>query len=237
MNYRFSFFIAITTASLMFLLSVTARAESLSFSVTQPSVDLRAFDSPVETQFGQSSSAFAVASAMDNVLKAQGSTKTVSKKDLWSNYGVDDLDLAVHAASQYSIAEGSYWPTEGARDPAYRDHRTLRLSESVGLEGNVDAALRALEQGHPVVLSIAGAPQDLTDCQASINANSPKTDATQVVEVVGYHIDAQASGGGTFILKNSHGTACGDQGYQTYPFSLCADGSCSFVEVIGVEHP
>ena len=50
---------------------------------------------------------------------------------------------------------------------------------------------------------------------------------------VGYKLDDQVAGGGYFILKNSWGSECGDEGYHYYPFALCqrTDLYCYFIEV------
>jgi C1A family cysteine protease len=259
MNFKFSFFIGLSVASLMFLLSVTSRADttkfmsteevvralsssanrapaSVAFSISQTDVDLRAFDSPIESQFGGTCSAFAVASAMDNSLKAQGSTKAVSKRHLWSTYGVYDVDAAVKAASKYDLVEYASWPTYGNRAADYRDHMTLKMTQSVGHEYNLDGALRGLDQNHPVVMAIQ-VPKDLSNCKPTVSATSPRTKGQHVVEVAGYHLDSSVAGGGYLIVKNSWGTQCGDKGYQYYPFALCQrkDLYCYFVEVAGVQ--
>jgi C1A family cysteine protease len=258
MNFKFSFFVGLSAMSLMFLLSVTSRASGAPFmttgeivsqlqttnrapasagvSLNQNDVDLRAFDSPVDSQFGGTCSAFAVASAMDNVLKAHGISKAVSKRYLWSTYSNYDMDVAVKAASQYDLVEYQYWPTNGPRAADYRDHMSIKMTQSIGHEYNLEGALRGLDQNHPIVMAVQ-VPADLSNCKPTVSAISSRTKGQHVMAVVGYHLDEKVPGGGYLIAKNSWGNKCGDQGYHYYPFALCKrkDLYCYFTEVIGVQ--
>ncbi len=264
MTKRFSFFIALSLASLFFLFSVTTRAAkgaeiskflptsevvsqlssrsklrapaSISFAVNHSDIDLRSNDSPVVSQFGGTCSTFATAAAMENVLRSQGNQKLVSHRDLWSQYGVYDVDAAINAASSNFITELQYWPDNGTQTTDYKEHRSLKISRSVAHEYNYEEAIKALDQKHPVVMAIQ-VPSDISNCKPTISENSKRTKGNHVMAAVGYHLDPAVAGGGYFILKNSWGTSCGDQGYHYYPFELCKrkDLYCYFIEVDEVE--
>jgi C1A family cysteine protease len=265
MTKKFSFFIALSIASLMFLFSITSRAEidnkqdssflspseiifrlssrnaqrapaMIQLGLNQPSVDLRKFDSPVADQFGATCSAFATAAAMENVLRSKGITKEVSRRDLWNRYSEYDMDLAIRAASRNHLAELQYYPDFGNRAPDYQNHRTLKINRSTHHQYRLESALKALDQGNPLVMAVQ-VPNDLSKCKATIDAHSRRTKGDHVMAAVGYQLDASVPGGGYLILKNSWGSDCGDRGYHYYPFALCQrnDLYCYFVEVNEVE--
>ncbi len=267
MSKKFSFFIALSLASLFFLFSVTTRAakgneisfnflseediahqiqsrtantttgsNTIAFGVKQKRVDLRLFDSPVANQFGGTCSAFATAAAMDNVLRSKKINKQVSRRDLWSQYGRYDAYYAVTAATRSYLTELKYWPDQGERAADYQDHRSLRISRSIEHGYQFEPAIRALDQGHPLVMAVQ-VPADLSSCKAIISDQSARTKGDHVLEAVGYQLDSTIPGGGYFILKNSWGEDCGDHGYHYYPFSLCQrnDLYCYFVEIDEVE--
>lgn len=265
MTKKFSFFIALSIASLMFLFSITSRAAngaeierrflsheeiilglrtsqpgrapaSIAFGVSKNAVDLRPFDSPIANQFGGTCTAFATAAAMENVLASRGIRKEVSRRDLWNRYSSYDMDVAIRAASKNFIAELNYYPDYGTRAPDYQDHRTLRISRSTHHGYQLETAVRALDQGNPLVMAVQ-VPRDLSNCKATVGSKSARTKGDHVMEAVGYRLDSSVDGGGYLILKNSWGSECGDHGYHYYPFALCKrkDLYCYFVEVNEVE--
>lgn len=199
-------------------------------------VDLRAFDGPVMNQFEGACSAFATAAAMNNLLKQKGITKQVSERHLWSLYGVYDMDYAISAAKKYFVTEEQYWPLKGDRTDNFQDYASVKILQTKQHQYNMEAALQGLSSGHPLVMAIQ-VPADLTECKVHINPKSKPTPGQHVVEAVGYQLDDSIDGGGYFIIKNSWGTACGDKGYQYYPFALCKrnDLYCYFTEVADVE--
>ena len=195
-------------------------------------VDLREFDSPVEDQFGGTCSDFATAAVMDNVLKQKGITDTVSEEDLWTLYGVYDADAAVLAASSHQVLESDYWPTNGVRQNNPQKFDSFQITKSNFLNYDMNGALKALNQNHPVVMAIQ-VPESMANCDTMVDPNSKKTTGEHVMAAVGYKLDDSISGGGYFVLKNSWGTDCGDRGYLYYPLSLCKrkDLYCYFIEV------
>lgn len=202
------------------------------------SVDLRAYDGPVVSQFGGTCSAFATAAAMNNILKKKGINKLVSERHLWDNYGIYDMDEAIDAASSIYLTEQKYWPVNSTNpvNSLYEDHASLKITQYKEHQYNFNTALQGLSKGHPLVMAVQ-VPSGLGNCDAKVSANSSYTSGQHVVEAVGYKLDDAVSGGGYFIIKNSWGTSCGDQGYHQYPFSLCSrsDLYCYFTEIIDVE--
>ena len=202
------------------------------------SVDLRAFDAPIVNQFGESCTAFATAAAMDNLFKKKGINKLVSERHLWSTYSIGDLNAAIAAASSNYITEEQYWPINSTPpiNWQYMDHASLKITQVKNDQYDMNAALQGLSQGHPIVMGIQ-VPSSLENCDADIDPNSSATTGEHAIEAVGYRLDDSVSGGGYFILKNSWGNGCGDQGYHYYPFSLCtrSDLFCYFTEILEAE--
>lgn len=200
------------------------------------SVDLRAYDSPVTSQFGGTCSTFATAAAMNNMLKQKGYNKEVSERHLWSLYGVYDMDYAVSAAKKNYVTEAKYWPVNGTKQSNFASFAGLKLTETVQHNYNMESALQGLSKGHPLIMAIQ-VPADLSNCKVNIAANSAYTSGQHVVEAVGYQLDDSVSGGGYFIVKNSWGSTCGDKGYHYFPFGICKRSNmyCYFAEVVNVE--
>ena len=195
-------------------------------------MDLRAYDGPIVSQFGGTCSTFGTAAAMDNVLHKKGINKLVSERDLWSKYGVYDMDAAISAASSNYITEEQYWPVNSASatNSLYKTYESLKITQTVSHQYNMNSALQGLSQGHPLVMAIQ-VPNSLGNCDATIDPKSSAGRGQHVLEAVGYKLDDSVSGGGYFILKNSWGTSCGDKGYHYFPFSLCSrsDLYCYFL--------
>lgn len=199
-------------------------------------VDMRANDGPVLDQFGGTCSTFGTAAALDNVLHAKGINKNVSEEHLWSLYGVYDMDAAIAAASSNYITEEQYWPVNGSAKSNYEDYASLKITQTKNLNYDMNAALQALNAKHPLIMAIQ-VPSDMDNCNNMVASTSTYTSGQHVIEAVGYQLDSTVAGGGYFILKNSWGTQCGDNGYQYYPFSLCqrTDLYCYFTEVDDAE--
>jgi len=200
------------------------------------SVDMRAHDSEVVHQFGGTCSAFATAAAMDNRFRQKGLQKNVSERHLWSLYGRFDADYAVEAAAKNYLTEEQYWPISGTRNTNYKDHAAFKITQFQQHQYNMDAALQGLSNGNPLVMAVQ-VPLGMSKCDAVISGNSGYTRGQHVVAAVGYKLDAKVAGGGYFIVKNSWGKECGDNGYQYYAFGLCKrnDLYCYFIEIKDVE--
>lgn len=200
-------------------------------------VDLRKFDAPVVTQPGPTCTAFGTAAAIDNMLHQKGLSRNISEQHLWSFYQEYDVDSAFAAAQKNFLTEEQYWPIDANKPKSdYRNHANVRMLQSTSHDDDVNAALQALSQNHPVVIALQ-VSKSLYNCDSSVSPTSKKYGGGHVVEVAGYKLDPKVSGGGYFILKNSWGNDCGDKGYQYYPFSLCSrnDLYCYFIEVNDVQ--
>ena len=102
--------------------------------------------------------------------------------------------------------------------------------------GKIDEAVKALDRGHSVYIAMR-VPADMVACKKVIGPDSRATHGAHALAIVGYQLDTAISGGGYFILKNSWGPGCGDQGYQYLAFHNCerSDMYCKFWEIESVE--
>jgi hypothetical protein len=203
----------------------------------KPAVDLRFRDTPVKKQFGGTCTAFGLMAAEENLL---GGQIDLSERHFWSEYHKYSCEAAVKAASAlWGVVTSDYWP-DGNRHPyyGYMDQSWYKLSKFEHLDGDIAKAVLSLDQGNPVYIAIS-TPTDMMNKPVHVDPNSGHyKNSGHALAVVGYELDASVPGGGSFILKNSWGPACGDHGYQWYPFSLCTKEGmyCEFWSIQGVSH-
>lgn len=202
-------------------------------------VDLRSYDSYIRYQFGQSCTAHAVGAGMENILNKTGRGMLLSIRYLWSEYQTLNSLAALKAASSHLQVSESLWP-ETAPSPVMTLNTLAsqgkhKLSNFTYLEDNQGLVQAQLDQGFPVYIAVT-VPSDLATCLSSIRPDTTLTTGGHAMLVVGYKEDSEVSGGGYWILKNSWGTACGDQGYHYWPWSLCdrSDLYCEFYSFSGV---
>lgn len=200
-------------------------------------VDLRFRDTEIKKQFGGTCTAFGLMAAMENLL---GGQVDLSERHFWSEYHQYSCDKAISAAStSWGVVEMDYWP-DANKHPyvGYMDQPWYKLTKYEHLDDDITKAIDSLDSGNPIYIAVS-TPTDMMNCPVNIDPNTGHyKQSGHALAVVGYELDSSMPGGGSFLLKNSWGTNCGDKGYQWYPFNLCTkDGMyCEFWSIQGVAH-
>lgn len=198
-------------------------------------IDLRGRDGPVEDQIGPYCTAYAMVGAIQNVLNTK---EDLSQRHLFSLYGVYSVEAAYKKVPGNPITTNQFWPrTYSYGLTGYKDHAKRKLTQIKWIgDGDIEGAKIALASNHPVYFGHE-VPSDMSTCLASIRPTTKMTNGGHATLIVGYKKDDSnpALGGGYFIVKNSWSTACGDKGYQYWPFSVCKKSYCYFYEVIAAE--
>ena len=182
--------------------------------------DLRYKDTPVISQLGARCSAYGLIATIENLLAAPQVVK-LSESHLWSKYKAYSSASAVEAAKRMAITEYPMWPKESKRPlPGWQSKAHTSLKYISLIYDNVMEAVKSLDEGRPVYLGVS-VTKSMLACEAVLDPDSPDTGGGHAIAISGYGIDKRVAGGGYFIIKNSWGPDCGDQGYQYMPFNYC----------------
>ena len=189
--------------------------------------DLRYKDTPVISQLGARCSAYGLIAAIENLLGAPQVVK-LSESHLWSKYKAYSSSSAVEAAKRMSITEYLMWPKESKRPlPGWQAKAHTSLKYISLIYDNVLDAVKSLDEGRPVYLGVS-VTKSMYACDPVLDPASPDNGGGHAVAISGYGIDKRVAGGGYFIIKNSWGQDCGDQGYQYMPFNYCTRRGSSY---------
>lgn len=186
------------------------------------SVDLRKWDSPIRSQWDGTCTAHGLIASMENWVNRSQPNSFLSTRYFWSLYREYSAEVAIDTASESVQIDNRYWP-QASSIPIYKrlsQYGKYELSDYDYLEDDTDLALKALSQDYPVYIAMQ-VPSDMASCRSTIRYSTRVVDGGHALEVVGYELDSSIAGGGYFILKNSWGTDCGDEGYQYLPIGLC----------------
>jgi hypothetical protein len=199
-------------------------------------VDLRFRDTPVKKQFGGTCTAFGLLAAMENLM---GGAVELSPRHFWSQYHAYSSARAIRAATENrGTVTMPWWPSNYKYPlPGYLDQSWYKLSQQTPLKGDIAKAVESVEDGSPVYIAISTPWDMVVNKSPRVDPNSgPYKRSGHALAVVGYELDPEAPGGGSFLLKNSWGVQAGDQGYQWYPFVLCTKKRmyCQFWSIQGV---
>lgn len=205
-------------------------------AVILPEVDLREWDSPVDSQHTIGScGASALVNAYENMVKHHYPDKFVDLSRLYVYYhtrylentvqsddGVVYLRSALRAVEKYGVCPESVWPydiTKFLQQPspdayvAAEDHKI----ESYRYLQTLKDMLEVLSKGDPFIVGITVYPGFMTLSPADSALSMPETTDIEMgghaMSIVGYNMDDAH-----FIAKNSFGTAWGDKGYCYIPF-------------------
>lgn len=199
--------------------------------------DLRFRDTPIMSQVGPRCTAYGLVAAIENLLNAPQIAK-LSEAHLWSRYRQYSSVSAVEAGKRMAITEAKAWP-HNRKNPysgwSEKSHTTLENITFIG--DNIEKAIAALDGGRPVYIGFS-VSHSLAACDAVLNPNSSPNGGGHAVSISGFGIDERVSGGGYFILKNSWGKDCGEEGYHYMPFNYCTRGGrsyCAMWDLQGVE--
>ena len=207
----------------------------LTFANAPLSLDRRKFDTIVKKQFGPTCTAFGLAASLENLLENSG-TVDVSERHLWSTYRKYSASRAVMSFLKNKVTEEKYWPASevSPENDDYLLNRHLKLTHATYIDDDINKAITALNRGNPVYIGFK-VTKSLGNCDAVVDVDSAPTGGGHAVLISGYQIDSEIDGGGYFIIKNSWGQKCGDQGYQYLPFKHCtrSDLYCIMWEIFG----
>lgn len=179
-------------------------------------VDRSNCDNPAISQCGGTCTSHGITNAMDNLL-CKPSKQDSSNQHLWSKYKQYSTWTGIKAAAKVKICESKYYPNCGKKNSECEKNSHIGLKSWKYLGNNIDSAIEALNNGHPLVYS-GKVTKSWAKCDAVLNPNSSGTSGGHAVAIVGYSTDPEIIGGGYFKTLNSWGRRCGDRGYQYLPF-------------------
>lgn len=214
-----------------------ADKENIIFENVKDISDLRYRDTPIVRQIGPRCSAYGLVAGIENLLGHPSEVK-ISESHLFSGYRKYSSERAVYAAKRMGITEYKYWPSNrkwfGLK--GYKKHAHTRLTDISFINNDIHKAIKALDAGRPVYLGMS-VTRSMGKCDAVMDPQSSPTGGGHAINISGYGLDQSIPGGGYFIIKNSWGDKCGDQGYQYMPFNYCTQGNghyCVMWDIQGV---
>ncbi|MBF0298228.1 MAG: C1 family peptidase [Oligoflexia bacterium] len=221
------------------------KATKITFPATLPqTVDLRIRDTKIKSQFGGTCTAFGLMAAVENFIVGRFNIPpedkdlvNLSERHFWSLYSKTSVSSAMTASKKYYVTEEKYWPQSNKKPyTGYKNHAHTKLLSSVYIVDDVTKALEALARGNPVYIGMT-VSKGMSSCATVVTPLSAKTSGGHALAIVGYQLNESIQGGGYFIIKNSWGSKCGDNGYQYIPFYHCARSGmyCIMWEITGVE--
>jgi hypothetical protein len=207
------------------------------FGDVKQSVDLRHRDTPVVKQVGPRCSAYGLVASMENLI-GQPDKFRLSPSHLFVRYLKYSSARAVKTAKKVKITQHKYWPHHRKFLPRRGFFRSpkSKLTHIEYINNDVVKAVKALDQGRPVYLGMA-VTSSMGNCDPVMDPNSATTGGGHAISISGYELNENVPGGGYFIIKNSWGVKCGDNGYQYMPFNYCTNGGsyyCIMWDVQGV---
>lgn len=186
------------------------------------SIDLRSFDSPIRNQWDGTCTAHGMIETMENQINRDHPKSFLSTRYFWSQYEQYDAGVAIQSASQNLQIDNTYWPQDSAIAVMKNldQYGKYQLTDYDDLQSDTDLVIKALAQKFPVYIAMQ-VPSDMASCRSTIRYTTSLVDGGHALSVVGYQMNDSVQGGGYFIIKNSWGTDCGDEGYQYLPIGLC----------------
>lgn len=182
-------------------------------------VDRRHCDSPAVSQCGGTCTSHGISNAMDNLF-CKPNVQQMSNQHLWSTYQRYSTYTGIRAAAKNKICDEAYWPNCKSKTDKCNDNSHIKLLEFEEIGANYEKGMAALDAGFPLVYS-GKVTSSWANCDSVIYPKSRASGGGHAVAVSGYALDPDVPGGGYFIILNSWGKNCGDNGYQYIPFNYC----------------
>jgi len=179
-------------------------------------------DTPIKNQWNGTCTAFSGVAGIENLLN-KPDTLDLSERDAWSKYRKYSNEVFVDTMTEKGneICPEEDWPQRNKWPyKTCKKNRNHKLINAEYIESDIDLALDALDRGSVVYLGMA-TPKDMISCRSVIRTGSKFSNGGHAILIVGYEMDNTIKGGGYFIIKNSWGEDCGDNGYQYLPFYQC----------------
>lgn len=195
--------------------------------------DYRHRDTSIKSQWNGTCTAFGGVAGLENMLN-KPETVDLSERDSWDKYKEYSSRAFVTALSKEGneiCREQDWGQNQVTPETTCAANRKWRLGESLYISDDIQAALDALDRGNPVYLAMS-TPNDMLYCRSVIRITTTFSEGGHAILIVGYKMDSSIVDGGYFIIKNSWGSDCGENGYQYLPFNVCnrEDGYCSMWE-------
>lgn len=213
------------TVSVLDLLNPIRQAYAFSHAQPSPThlvrgIDLRSSDCPVVNQFGGTCTAHGLAAAMENL---NGCKINLSERHLWFTYQQYSVYPAINAATKNKITSDQVWPHSSEKPKGQIiSNKGTSTRRVIDLKGDVRRAVESLEAKKPVYAAMS-TPIDMSTCMPVIREQTKANqEMGHAFAIVGYKLDDRLPSQGYFIIKNSWGNKCGDNGYQYLPFSYCS---------------
>lgn len=202
---------------------------------TENGVDLRSCDSPVENQTTPYCTAFSFAGVLSTMLCDK---QRLSIEHPWSYYKQYSVDAAAAKAIGHNITIWDEWPESKSAKSDYLSFAKHQITgmKLIDTDDDIEAAKAVLDSGRPVYIGMS-VPSDVASCYSIIRKNTGVTKGGHALEIVGYGTDQKVGGGMYWIIKNSWGVNCADNGYFYMPVSVCDLKSmyCIMYEPLGVK--
>jgi len=194
-------------------------------------VDLRGRDTSVKSQDNGKCTAFAGVAALENMFNkvSPNTGLDLSEWDAWSYYQKYSCEAFIEALQSNKVCDEKQFPQYKKKTDACKNNGYVGLKEVDNLESDIDSVVKALDNGNVVYAAIS-TPKDMLRCDKVVSASSAITDGGHAVLVVGYY---RKNNKLVFIIKNSWGTKCHDQGYVYVPADICnrKEMYCYFWEI------
>lgn len=211
-------------------------AQSHNWWKTPNGADLRACDGPIESQQTPWCTAFSFAGILENMICDHS---RLSIHHVWSFYEEYSGDEAAAKAPGHNITTWDEW-TEDSNKPKqdylnFAKHQITAM-KYIDADDDIEYAFKVLDSGLPVYIAMA-VPADMASCYSIIRPTTKITSGGHMLEIAGYGKDQKVGGGAYFIIKQSWGIDCGDNGYQYFPVSVCANSEmyCYLYEPISAK--
>jgi C1A family cysteine protease len=148
----------------------------------------------------------------------------LSERHVWSKYQAYSCETAIASwVNGGCVTTEKMWPHNSSNpSEGYlnKENCFTVLLKATYIDDDLQKMIDSLNIGHPVYIGLS-VTKSMMNCDTVVNPTSARTGGGHALAIVGYKLDSKVLGGGYFIVKNSWGTSCGENGYQFVPFQHC----------------